>query len=119
MKVVKTNIENLEASPLMLYKLTRSKNAKLVSKLDDDELDKIYHVDCFAKYEDVNNKGETVELLSIMSGETVLTAQSATFKHSFDDILSLVSDRGFSIQIVCGESKSGRRYMDCELYDVD
>lgn len=119
MKIIKSNIENLEQSPLILYKLTKSKNAKGVAKLDDEELDKNYHVDAFCVYEDVNSKGENITLLSILSGNVVLTAQSATFRSSFDDILEVVGNRGFTISILSGESKGGRRYMDCDLVDID
>lgn len=116
MKVLKSNVENIESEVVLLYALTRGKkNTTSVSKLDDEELDVEYPVDVYLLYEDENNKGETVTLLSIMSGERVLTAQSATFQRSFFEILDIVGDKPFSIRVTDGKTKSDRRFMDCEL----
>ena len=67
----------------------------------------------------MNQKGENVELLSILSGDFVVTAQSATLKRSFFEILEIVGNRNFSIKFTDGKTKSDRRYMDCELASVD
>ena len=116
MKVIKSNVENIESEVVLLYALTKGKkNTVSVSKLEDEELDAEYPVDVYLLYEDLNNKGETVPLLSIMSGERVLTAQSATFQRSFFEILDLVGNRPFSIRVTDGKTKSDRRFMDCEL----
>lgn len=116
MKVLRSNVENIESEVVLFYALTRGKkNTTSVSKLDDDELDVEYPVDVYLLYEDENNKGEPVTLLSIMSGERVLTAQSATFQRSFFEIVDIVGDKSFSIRVTDGESKSNRRFMDCEL----
>lgn len=116
MKVIKSNVENIESEVVLFYTLIKGKkNSVSVSKLEDEELDAEYPVDVYLLYEDLNNKGETVTLLSILSGERVLTAQSATFQRSFFEILDIVGDRAFSIRITDGESKSNRRFMDCEL----
>lgn len=116
MKVIKSNVENIESEVVLLYALTcGKKNTVSVSKLEDEELDAEYPVDVYLLYEDLNNKGETVTLLSIMSGERVLTAQSATFQRSFFEILDLVGNRPFSIRVTDGKTKSDRRFMDCEL----
>ena len=119
MKILKTNIADLEKSPLMLYKLTKSRATKSISKLTDEELDKVYDVLAYCEYEDVNTKGETVTILSIMvDADLVLAAQSATFRASFADILDVVGDSNFKIRILTDVSKSGRKYMDCDLADV-
>lgn len=116
MEVIKSNVENIENEVELLYRLTRGKkNTVSVSKLDDEELDAEYPVDVYLLYEDLNNKNETVTLLSILSGERVLTAQSATFQRSFFEIVEMVKNRAFSIRITDGKSKSDRRFMDCEL----
>ena len=116
MKIIKSNLENIENEVVMLYALTKGKkNTVSVSKLDDEELEQEYPVDVYLQYEDENNKGESVTLLSIMSGNMVLTAQSATFQRSFFEIVDLVGDRPFSIRVIDGKTKSDRRYMDCEL----
>lgn len=115
MKILKTNIDNLAESAMLVYKLTKSKLAKSVNKMTDTELDNDYPVDAYLFYEDTNNKGEAIILLSILSGDTVIVAQSQTFRASFEDITEICGDRPFTIQVVTGTSKSGRRYMDCEL----
>lgn len=120
MKIIRTNIADLEKSPLMLYKLTKSKSTKSISKMTDEELDAVYPVTAYCEYEDVNQRGETVTILSIMSGtDTVLAAQSAIFRDSFAGILDVVGDRNFTIRIITAVSKSGRKYMDCDLVDVE
>ena len=119
MQIIRTNVENLEANPLMLYKLTRSKVAKSVNKLTDEELDALYPVENFVEYVDKNNKGEDVTILAIESGNTILAAQSATFRETFNSIVDIVGNRHFTIAIISGVSKAGRRYMDCDLRAID
>ena len=116
MKVIRSNVENIENEVVLLYALTKGKkNSVSVSKLNDEELEAEYPVDVYLLYEDLNNKGEAVTLLSIMSGERVLTAQSATFQRSFFEILDIVGNKTFSIRVSDGKSRSDRRFMDCEL----
>lgn len=119
MKIIRTNVKDLEANPLMLYKLTRSKVTKSVNKLSDEELDELYPVDAFVEYEDVNSKGEVVTILAIQSGDNILAAQSSTFRETFNNIVDIVGDRHFTIAIITGVSKAGRRYMDCDLRAID
>lgn len=120
MKLIKSNIEDLENNPVMLYKMTRGKNTVSVNKMDDDQLDRDYAVMGYALYEDVNSKGEDVEILSVLTeGGLILAAQSKTFKESFFDILDIVNGKNFSIKVDSGTSKSGRRYMDCELTAIE
>lgn len=119
MKIIKTDIANLEEDVVTLYKLTHGKSGKTATKLNDEELARVYPVTAYLLYEDVNQKGDTVELLSILSGDFVVTAQSATLKRSFFEILDIVGNRSFSIKFTDGKTKSDRRYMDCELASVD
>lgn len=119
MQIIRTNVKDLEANPLMLYKLTRSKVTKSVNKMTDEELDKLYPVDAFVEYADKNNKGEDVTILSFVSGEQIFAAQSATFRETFNSIVDIVGDRHFTIAITTGVSKAGRRYMDCDLRGID
>lgn len=119
MKIIKTDIADLENDIVMLYKLTHGKSGKTATKLNVEELAQIYPVTAYLLYEDVNQKGENVELLSILSGDFVVTAQSATLKRSFFEILDIVGNRSFSIKFTDGKTKSDRRYMDCELASVD
>ena len=116
MEIIRTSDKDLINDPVFIYKMTRGKTTISVNKLDDDQLDRDYAVSAFVLYKDVNNKGEDVEILSVLTESgLVLAAQSKTFKESFFDI---VGDRPFSIRVLSGTSKSGRRYMDCDLASI-
>ena len=114
MKILKTDVENLEEEIVLLYKLTKGSSTS-ASKLSDEELDATYPVDAFVLYEDVNRKGEDVKILAILSGDRVITAQSETFQRSFFDIVDIVKNHSFSIKVTDGKTKSDRRFMNCEL----
>ena len=119
MKVIRSNVENIENEVVLLYTLTKGKKNKTASKLTDEELLRDYPVDVWLEYEDVDKEGKPIKLLSIMSGNMVVVAQSATLQRNFFEILEIVGDRNFTIRFVDGESKGGRRYMSCDLVDVN
>lgn len=119
MEIIRTSDKDLINDPVFIYKMTRGKTTISVNKLDDDQLDRDYAVSAFVLYKDVNSKGEDVEILSVLTESgLVLAAQSKTFKESFFDIVDIVGDRPFSIRVLSGTSKSGRRYMDCDLASI-
>lgn len=119
LKIIDTSDHELLNDPVFLYKMTRGKTTISVNKMDDDQLDRDYAVSAFVLYKDVNNKGEDVEILSVLTESgLVLAAQSKTFKESFFDIVDIVEERPFSIRVLSGTSKSGRRYMDCDLASI-
>lgn len=109
MKIIRTNIDNLEASKTMLYKLTRSKGEKM-SKADGT-----FPVDAFLLYEDVNSKGEEQRVLSIISGGRKLDTISTTFIREFEAIADIMDGDPFSIVIIHSTSKAGREFVTCEL----
>ena len=119
MKVIRSNVENIENEVVLLYKLTKGKKNKTAAKLKDEELMKEYPVDVWLEYEDVDKDGNPITLLSIMSGDVVVVAQSATLQRDFFEILEIVGNRDFTIRFVDGESKGGRRFMSCELVGVN
>lgn len=119
MKVIRSNVENIENEVVLLYKLTKGKKNKTAAKLNDEELLKEYPVDAWLEYEDADKDGKPITLLSIMSGETVVVAQSATLQRDFFEILEIVGERNFTIRFVDGESKGGRRFMSCELVGIN
>ena len=120
LKIIDTSNHELLNDPVFLYKMTRGKTTVSVNKLDDDQLDNDCSVSAWLIYTDVNSKGEDVEILSVLTESgLVLAAQSKTFKESFFDIVDIVEDRPFSIRVLSGTSKSGRRYMDCDLASID
>lgn len=119
LKIIETSHHELLNDPVFLYKMTRGKTTVSVNKLDDDQLDNDFSVSAWLVYTDVNSKGEDVEILSVLTESgLVLAAQSKTFKESFFDIVDIVGDRPFSIRVLSGTSKSGRRYMDCDLASI-
>lgn len=119
LKIIDTSNHELLNDPVFLYKMTRGKTTVSVNKLDDDQLDNDFSVSAWLIYTDVNSKGENVEILSVLTESgLVLAAQSKTFKESFFDIVDIVGDRPFSIRVLSGTSKSGRRYMDCDLASI-
>ena len=120
MKVIKSNVENIENEVVLLYKLTKGKKIKTASKLNDEELDRDYPVDVWLEYEDINEKEDKpITLLSIMSGDTVIVAQSATLQRDFFEILDIVGNRNFTIRFTDGKSNAGRRFMSCELVGIN
>ena len=120
MKVIRSNVENIENEVVLLYTLTKGKkNNTVASKLTDEELLCNYHVDVWLEYEDVDKEGNPTTLLSIMSGEKVITAQSTTLQRNFFEIVDIVKDRGFTIRFTDGKSNANRRYMSCELVAID
>lgn len=119
MKVIRSNVENIEDEVVLLYRLTKGKKNKTAAKLNDEELRTDYPVDVWLEYEDVDKEGKPIKLLSIMSGDKVITAQSATLQRDFFEILSIVGDRNFTIRFTDGESKAGRRFMSCELVAIN
>ena len=114
MKITKTNIENLAESKVMIYKLTKAPSLSL-QKMNEEQLSKAYPVDAFLYYEDTNAKGETVNVLAILSGDVVLSTVGKTFIDSFFEIAELMGNDPFAIRVYVGESKSKRRFFDCVL----
>lgn len=114
MKIIKSNIVNLEQDKKTLYLLTKGRST-LVSKMTDEELDLDYPVDAYLFYEDENRRGETVRLLSIFSNGKVLSAQSKPFQESFEEIVDIMGDDPFSIHIEHLMSRNNRKFVMCTL----
>ena len=114
MQILATNIANLKESKKTLYRMTVSGGLN-VQKLSPDQLSQSYPVDVYVLYQDTNEKGEEHQILSIWTGKEKLSTISQTFIKSFMKIVSLMEDDPFNIIIMTGESKNGRKYVDCEL----
>lgn len=114
MQILATNFENLKDSKKLLYKMTVSAG-KNVQKMTEEERSKSYPVDVYVLYDDVNEKGEEHQILAILSGKDKLSTISQTFIKSFMRIVDLMDGDPFSILVTGGESKNGRKYVDCEL----
>ena len=117
MKVLKSNITNIESEKKLLYRLTKGESTA-VSKLDDEELDQKWPVDAYLQYEDTNRSGDAVTLLSILSNGRVLTAQSKPFQDAFMEIVDIMDDDPITLRIHHYVSRGGRKFCTCAL-DLD
>lgn len=114
MRLLKTNIADLAENKKMLYRLTMGES-KGVAKMTDEELDCSYPVDAYLFYEKEDKDGKPVQLLTILSGQTVITAQSSTLQKAFSEIVDLMGDDDFAVRFESGNSKNGRRFVYCVL----
>lgn len=110
-------ISNQEYNEIEKYLMTISPAIESIKNLPDGE--KIT-VKKYMIFEDVKeNTGETVEILSILTPDNeVYSAQSATLKRSFNDIVNIMGDKPFTIIKISGKTKSNRDFINCIL-DVE
>lgn len=102
-----------EFNKVELYKMTQDQGAVSVKDVPDGT---ILPVSGYLLYEDVDHRGETHELLSVLGEDgEVWTCQSATFKRSFTQMADLFEDVPFSIEKMSGVSKANKEYVDCCL----
>ena len=110
---MKVTEKSREFSKVEEYLLTISKNAHSLKDVPDNTA---IPVNGYLVYEDVNSRGEEVEILSIITTDNeVYSTQSATFKKSFKDMFSMLDGIEFSLIKVSGTTKAGRPYIDCIL----
>lgn len=94
-----------------LYKLTRGQSLNV-----KDAVGTTFMVDGYLMYEEVNSKGENVEVLAVLDSEGhVYSTISATFKREFEFIWELMDGDQFSITIIGGVTKNNRDYVSCTL----
>lgn len=111
MTITRTSNENMDKR--MLYKLTKGKDNKSITTVQDELLNIVE----FVLFEDVNSKGEEVEVLSLLddSGE-IFTTISETFKADFFDIVDTFKKEDFpTIKVIGATSKNGRNYVACTV----
>lgn len=108
---------DMEYNEIEKYLMTISPAIVSMKKLPDGE--KIT-VKKYMIFEDVKeDTGETVEILSILTPDNkVYSAQSKTFKRTFNDITAIVGDQQFTIIKTSGKTKAGRDFINCIL-DVE
>lgn len=102
-----------EFNKVEVYKMTQDQGAVSVKDVPDGT---ILRVSGYLLYEDVDHRGETHELLSVLGEDgEVWTCQSATFKRSFTQMADLFEGEPFSIEKMSGVSKANKDYVDCCL----
>ena len=117
MTFIKSNIN--EQNKKEVYRMTKGDSLKI----DGLEKGVSLPVDKYALYDDVKTRqkqdGTTEEytqrVLTFTSGGHKFGTISATFIRSFLEIVDIMGDETFAIIVTGGESKNGRRYVNCEL----
>ena len=117
MTFLKTNIDT--ANKKEVYRLTMGDS----QKIDGLEHGLSLPVEKYALYTEVKDRNKqdgTVEqydqtVLTFTSGGYKFGTISATFIKSFMEIVELMDGEPFAIIITGGESKNGRKFVNCEL----
>lgn len=109
MKVLKSNVENIEKEKRLIYQLTKGTSTSF-KDMTDEELDQSWPVDCYLIYEDGDKK-----LISILSGNTIIGGQSKPFIDSFEEILDIMEDEPFSIHVQRLNSNKNRTFYKATL----
>lgn len=117
MTFLKTNINTEDKK--QVYRMTKGDS----QKIDGLEKGLSLPVDNFALYTETKDRKKqdgTAEqyeqtVLTFTSGPHKFGTISATFIKSFLDIVDIMGEDKFAIIITGGESKSGRKYVNCEL----
>lgn len=117
MTFIKTNINTQDKK--QVYRMTKGDSLKI----DGLEKGVTLPVEMYALYDEEKTRkkqdGSTEDymqrVLTFTSGGHKFGSISATFISSFLEILDIMGDEPFSIIITGGESKNGRRYVNCEL----
>lgn len=109
MKVIHANF-NTETEKALTYRLTRAESVSV-----KDIVGAEFSVDKYMIYQDINGRGEEVEILAILtsSGE-IYSTLSQTFKNEFIYIeeCGLI---GETLKVVSGKSKSDRTFVSVTL----
>lgn len=112
MKIIESS-ENLTAGEV--YLLTNNPKSRKMS----DARGETIPLCKWCIFEDVNKKtGELQELLAIDTGDEVYCTNSATFISSFRSGRELYTQFGSdvtAIEIIEGQSKAGRTFIDCVI----
>lgn len=102
-----------EISKKDLYKMTKGDT---ISVLDAVGIE--FKVSKFLIYDDVNAKGEQVNVLAIMAEDrSVYSTISEVFKQRFMDIVETFGDELPTVDILItqGTSRQGRQYASCTI----
>lgn len=105
-----------EFTPVERYLMTTSPLIKTVKTMSDGD---VINVAGYIEFIDEKDDGTTTELMSIITTDnTVFSTQSVTFKRSIKDIETVMQGFPFPVKKISGESKAGRKFVDCVL-DID
>lgn len=98
------------------YLMTTAPTINTVKNLPDGD---VINVAGYIEFTDEKDDGTTAELMSIITTDnTVFSTQSVTFKRSIKDIETVMQGFPFPVKKISGQSKAGRKFVDCVL-DID
>lgn len=110
--MIKVTNQTKEFTPIEKYLLTVAPSIKTVKSLQDGV---VINVAGYLEFTDEKEDGETAELMSIITTDkAVYSTQSVTFKRSIKNI-EVVMPFPFPVKKFSGQSKAGRKYVDCVL----
>lgn len=108
MKVIRQYPEDIDGRTA--YKLA---NNSSYSMKDIDG--SIIKPEAWILYEDVNSRGEDVEVLSILAAGEVYSTISETFKREFLKMVDYFGGDVGEINVFTGSTKAGRSYVTCSI----
>lgn len=115
MKVLKSNVENIENEKKLIYKMTKGTRTAF-RELTDEDLDQSWPVDTYLIYEDSSSDGTTVNtMISILSGNRIIGGQSKPFIDSFSQIIEIMENDPISIHVQKRVSMQNRAYYTATL----
>lgn len=101
-----------EFTAIEKYLMTTAPTIKSVKTLQDGD---VINVAGYLEFVDEKEDGTTAELMSIITTDnTVYSTQSETFKRSIKNI-EVIMQFPFPVKKISGQSKAGRKYVDCVL----
>lgn len=114
MKVIRTNIADIATNKKKFYKLTKAAGQNV------KDVEGSYAVTDWAIYQEENNRGEINDVLAMIVFDAAgvpskLQTISKTFMRDFLEIVELMGEEDFAIDIIHGQTKAGRDFVSCEL----
>lgn len=110
--MIKVTNQTKEFTEIEKYLMTTAPTIKSVKTLQDGD---VINVAGYLEFVDEKEDGTTAELMSfITTDKAVYSTQSVTFKRSIKNI-EAVMEFPFPVKKISGQSKAGRKYVDCVL----
>lgn len=110
--MIKVTNQTKEFTEIEKYLMTTAPTIKTVKSLQDGD---VINVAGYLEFVDEKEDGTTAELMSIITTDkSVYSTQSVTFKRSIKNI-EVVMQFPFPVKKISGQSKAGRKYVDCVL----
>jgi hypothetical protein len=110
--MIKVTNQTKEFTEIEKYLMTTAPTIKTVKTLQDGD---VINVAGYLEFIDEKEDGTSDELMSIITTDkAVYSTQSVTFKRSIKNI-EVVMQFPFPVKKISGQSKAGRKYVDCVL----